>query len=718
MAPTYVKGGVWTNVEDEILRAAISKYGLNQWARVSSLLVRKTAKQAKARWSEWLDPSVKKIEWSQEEDEKLLHLAKIMPTQWRSIAPIVGRTATQCIERYQKLLDDAERGESSSDLNLTGVDVAGPSVDSVRKFRPGDIDPTPESKPARPDEVDMDEDEKEMLAEARARLANTQGKKAKRKDRERLLNESKRLAFLQKRRQLKQAGIVTKINTRPKNKSTAFSIDYNADVPFEHKPAIGFYDTSEEKAENERQKEQYDRLIASKGVPQSGRDDKEKKERNDKKRERNEASEAQAAAARAEKLHQLSQADQVAKRRKLMLPQPQVGVNELEQIIKHTRRGDEMKNYNDTEDGDSGLIGDYSAAENTALPLRTPSVASGESSVQLASKELINLTKQQSSLLGEVNVPLNGQSKPIETALPPSKTYQTPNVLLSQTPRRDFFGVNDIGVEATPRDVIRRKFLSLPKPKNDFEIVLPKQDDLAIEDEAPEIAEDANERDKRIAAEREAEYQRQLNRRSKSIQKDLPRPAVIPQTLSPSGPTEYGANLKIILDEAVQLLRSDNTKYPSENRVISGPILEDIDDDLKDSIEALFLKEAEKSGSKSFVNVAEDPCELDLGKSTVTDSLSKLAEKLNKQEQKLAIVLGGYIKRQSLLKVKCTEAQEALISAAVESATFATLRDMEAIGASNRIATLQEEVNFLTDAERAAQAKYRYLVDVRNELLL
>ena len=35
----------------------------------------------------------------QEEDEKLLHLAKLMPTQWRTIAPIVGRTAAQCLER-------------------------------------------------------------------------------------------------------------------------------------------------------------------------------------------------------------------------------------------------------------------------------------------------------------------------------------------------------------------------------------------------------------------------------------------------------------------------------------------------------------------------------------------------------------------------------------------------------------------------------------------
>jgi hypothetical protein len=33
--------------------------------------------QCKARWYEWLDPSIKKTEWSREEEERLLHLAKL-----------------------------------------------------------------------------------------------------------------------------------------------------------------------------------------------------------------------------------------------------------------------------------------------------------------------------------------------------------------------------------------------------------------------------------------------------------------------------------------------------------------------------------------------------------------------------------------------------------------------------------------------------------------
>lgn len=139
------------------LKAAISKYGLNQWSRCASLLAKKTAKQCKQRWSEWLDPSIKKTEWSTEDDQKLLTMAKLLPTQWRTIAPIVGRTATQCLERYQKLLDEQETRESG-DLGLAGPEggeAAAPSADDVRRLRPGEVDAYAESRPARPDAIDM-----------------------------------------------------------------------------------------------------------------------------------------------------------------------------------------------------------------------------------------------------------------------------------------------------------------------------------------------------------------------------------------------------------------------------------------------------------------------------------------------------------------------------------------------------------------------------------
>lgn len=230
MPRIMLKGGVWRNTEDEVLKVAVAKYGLNQWSRVASLLHRKSAKQCKARWNEWLDPSIKKIEWSREEEEKLLHLAKVLPTQWRTISRYIGRTAAQCLERYEYLLDQALKKEQ-------GTDRAMESETALKRLMPGEIDPNPETRPARPDPQDMDQDELEMLSEARARCANTQGKKAKRKAREKQLQEARRLAAIQKTRELRMAGI----ETNP-NKKRKYGIDYNAEIPFYKAPEPGEHD--------------------------------------------------------------------------------------------------------------------------------------------------------------------------------------------------------------------------------------------------------------------------------------------------------------------------------------------------------------------------------------------------------------------------------------------------------------------------------------------
>ena len=43
-----------------------------------------------------------------------MQLARVFPSQWRTIAPFVGRTPTQCYERYEKLLDMAQGKVRSS----------------------------------------------------------------------------------------------------------------------------------------------------------------------------------------------------------------------------------------------------------------------------------------------------------------------------------------------------------------------------------------------------------------------------------------------------------------------------------------------------------------------------------------------------------------------------------------------------------------------------
>ena len=73
------------------------------------------------------------------------------------------------------------------------------------------------------------------------------GKKAKRKAREKQLEAARRLAQLQKKRELRAAGIDMKERAKRRR-----GIDYNKEVAFEKKPAMGFFDTS---GEQERTKE-------------------------------------------------------------------------------------------------------------------------------------------------------------------------------------------------------------------------------------------------------------------------------------------------------------------------------------------------------------------------------------------------------------------------------------------------------------------------------
>ncbi|KAE8210814.1 hypothetical protein CF327_g5359 [Tilletia walkeri] len=582
-----IKGGVWKNTEDEILKAAISKYGKNQWARISSLLVRKTPKQCKARWYEWLDPSIKKTDWSKEEDEKLLHMAKLMPTQWRTIAPIVGRTATQCIERYQKLLDEAEARENAEadGLGLAGASAseAAPTAEEVRRLRPGEVDPDPETKPARPDPIDMDEDEKEMLSEARARLANTQGKKAKRKARERALEDARRLAMLQKRREMKAAGIIMRHKQKQKG------MDYSAEIPFEKQPAIGFFDTSEEAARNFR---------APIGKTVRELDQKKPIEDEATKRKRQREAEAKKAAggnafggAKEEQIRRLREAEQISKRRKLTLPEAQVGEAELEEIVKLGQSGEVARELA-MEGGAAStgaLLGDYSLL-NQAKMARTPATAPQEDTVMREARNLRNMQAAQTPLLGDANMPvLEGTGS--EGAAPRRGVAATPNPLLTpahgrgfdssmsvrggsvaatparseltsvtgaanfgrtplRTPLRDNLGLNaDDGASTmigeTPRSEklarltakrdLRMGLASLPAPKNEFDIVVDDEeaskDEAEVEEDLSELGltgeEDMADRDARIAKLRAQRQRKELARRSQAVQRGLPRPPAV-----------------------------------------------------------------------------------------------------------------------------------------------------------------------------------------------
>ncbi|GJQ84593.1 hypothetical protein Trydic_g10205 [Trypoxylus dichotomus] len=592
MPRIMIKGGVWRNTEDEILKAAVMKYGKNQWSRIASLLHRKSAKQCKARWFEWLDPSIKKTEWSREEDEKLLHLAKLMPTQWRTIAPIIGRTAAQCLERYEYLLDQAQKKEEGED-----------ATDDPRKLKPGEIDPNPETKPARPDPKDMDEDELEMLSEARARLANTQGKKAKRKAREKQLEEARRLAALQKRRELRAAGI--EVTSRRKKKR---GVDYNAEVPFEKKPTPGFYDTSKEIVDpmapdfSRMRQQNLDGELRIEQEERERRKDKQKL----KQRKENDIP-----------LAMLNNQEPAKKRSKLVLPEPQISDQELQQVVKLGRASEfarEVAAESGVETTDS-LLADYSITPQAGATPRTPAPQTDR--VLQEAQNMMALTHVDTPLKGGLNTPLHNSD--FSGVVPQSQSISTPNTVLAtpfrsargdgsftpasvgfMTPKngilvpvassreehtpttvRDKLNINpeeslDIGntpaehrsYQMSVKEQLKIGLSSLPTPKNDYEIVVPEREEMETQEAVHnQSVEDQADVDARREAELKEKAARELALRSQVIQRDMPRPqevnmAVLRPPSESHSLTDIQKAEELIKREMVTMLYFDSLKNP------------------------------------------------------------------------------------------------------------------------------------------------------------
>lgn len=613
-----IKGGVWKNTEDEILKAAVMKYGKNGWSRVASLLNRKSARQCKARWYEWLDPSIKKTEWNKDEEEKLLHLAKLMPNQWRTIAPIVGRTAAQCMEHYERLLDQAQEQTEES-------------TDDPRRLRAGEIDPAPETKPARPDPIDMDEDEKEMLSEARARLANTAGKKAKRKARERQLGESRRLAMLQKRRELKAAGIESKLGGG--NKKRKF-IDYAKEIPFQKIPPAGFYDVNAENADGKKTKlDPYAQGLEL--AKMEGRHQKEEEEKNRQKDQRAmKKLYKENAPLAVSKVSADNDPSALRRRLPLSLPTPQVSDGELEDIVKIGQNAlmAPPTGLPSRSGGSQALIADYSHQAVRALP--TPARTPMQEDIIMQEARNHRAMREMTPLFGEAqDLPELFEGTGYGGAEPRKANLATPNTFLNladSTPSRgvgasvrggsgasvmstpggasvarstvsaagsvlrDPFGLNALGggdnfsesdmtsVSSRAdkarmhmfRDQLAQQLKSLPEPEFVYEVALPEQpseEDIMYEDGRPQgsamSVEDAAEvRAKKQAAERQR-LAEELARRSSVLKRGLPRPTYIPSTLACSSydrtyPAAMVAASAAVNAEMVRLMQHDASEYP------------------------------------------------------------------------------------------------------------------------------------------------------------
>jgi len=290
----------------------------------------------------------------------------------------------------------------------------------------------------------------------------------------------------------------------------------------------------------------------------------------------------------------------------------------------------------------------------------------------------------------------------------------------------------------------------LPAPKNEYQIMLPDVETGEEEAAGGEPMEEdmADVMKRKAEMEREA-YELELRKRSKALQRALPRPLSMQglprgsENLATFDPKDQGQHL--ILQEMHILLDRDAAKYPlkKEKKPRAVPQIPDYTETA--IAEAGLLIEEEllnvKQGmghsdttNQEYANVW-DACYSDImwlpsanaygraARATNSDRLASLqgdfervrsemdkdSKKAAKLETKLNVLTAGYQKKALEHMNEIATTMEQLKNSRVELACFKALQQQENLTAPLRLEKLQNEVAEQVEREKALQAKYESL---------
>jgi hypothetical protein len=117
-----VRGRSWTPEEDAKLICLVGTYGAGNWGAIAEEMSDRTGIQCRKRWTESLDPDIKKGPWTPEEDEALRHLVgEYGESKWTVIAKELPsedgkhRTDGQCRQRWEQI-KNGQSATSESDV--------------------------------------------------------------------------------------------------------------------------------------------------------------------------------------------------------------------------------------------------------------------------------------------------------------------------------------------------------------------------------------------------------------------------------------------------------------------------------------------------------------------------------------------------------------------------------------------------------------------------
>lgn len=376
----------------------------------------------------------------------------------------------------------------------------------------------------------------------------------------------------------------------------------------------------------------------------------------------------QMAQARAERIQQLNKSDQLSKRRKLVLPSPEVQDEEIERIVKYGSRGEKMKKM-------------YTGSDKT---------------------DASNF---------EVN------------------DHKDTNALIHQEENSD----SDTDEDASER--LRKKLQALPKPLNNFEIMLSEEEEeekgqkSSILDERSGTVADEGEKELAIQKSKKEELKKRFEARSEALIKDLPRiPSTYLKHLQPlvGNKQENAKILGIIRQQII----SDAIEYPisghKDTTKSDSSLMPTFSKEARQKALDLVRQEVEKSKncnskienlskrlSDLFTPVTEFKDRETL-KNQCVEKLEKISAESSELQERLHKTMGGYLKRQEILTSKMSDAFKALTNLQLESTKFTESFNAAKTALDMRVRFLQEDVDYLVTLERWGQDLYK---DYQSELI-
>lgn len=120
----------FTPEEDEKLRQLVELYGVDDWAKIASMMNRKNERQVRDRWVLSLDPAINREPFSESEDELLLKLYDSIGPKWVNMKKFFDRRTDVALKtRYLSLLRKIENGGKSRRTCKKKVVEAKPPVE-------------------------------------------------------------------------------------------------------------------------------------------------------------------------------------------------------------------------------------------------------------------------------------------------------------------------------------------------------------------------------------------------------------------------------------------------------------------------------------------------------------------------------------------------------------------------------------------------------------